>query len=73
DGGDGNDILIGGKNSDALFGGDGDDFIFGGKGRDLIIGGDGADTVNGGKGKDVLVVDALDTIFSDKKDLVVKF
>ncbi|MFG6098754.1 calcium-binding protein [Leptothoe sp. ISB3NOV94-8A] len=43
DGGDGDDILIGGAGNDILIGGDGADLLIGGAGNDILIGGDGAD------------------------------
>jgi len=67
DGGDGNDILVGGMNSDTLQGGAGHDLILGGAratdegdqigggdGNDLLWGGFGADTLDGGAGQDLL-------------------
>jgi len=63
DGGDGNDLLIGGKGNDCLSGGKGNDIIFGGagndkidggKGNDWLFGGCGDDTIRGGKGNDHL-------------------
>jgi Ca2+-binding RTX toxin-like protein len=67
-GGDGNDVLIGGRISDWLDGGagadivfggtlesDGDDTIFGGSGRDFLVGHYGADSIDGGAGLDLIV------------------
>lgn len=66
-GGDGNDVLIGGRGSDTIDGGDGNDIIFGGTsdgdvgdlliggiGNDFIVGHFGADTIYGGSGSDLL-------------------
>lgn len=71
-GGDGNDVLVGGRMSDTLhgdagndmiFGGslnsDGDDLIFGGAGNDLIVGNLGADTIHGGGDGDLIVAGSL--------------
>ncbi len=46
DGGNGDDVLIGGP---------GDDTLSGGAGDDVLIGGDGTDTLNGGPGDDTLI------------------
>ena len=46
DGGDGDDVLIGGNGADTLLGGAGDD---------VIIGGPGADTLDGGTGDNVVI------------------
>ncbi len=54
-GGDGNDVLRGGKAGDILVGGDGDDSMEGGAGRDVLIGGLGADNALGGDGDDILI------------------
>ncbi len=52
-GGDGNDILIGTKNSyDYLSGENGDDRLEGGDGNDGLYGGSGSDTIFGGAGND---------------------
>jgi Ca2+-binding RTX toxin-like protein len=48
DGGDGDDILIGGAGNDVLLGGNGDD---------VLIGGPGLDTLNGGAGDNILIQD----------------
>ena len=45
DGGDGNDIIIGGAGNDTLFGGPGDDVLIGGGGTDVIDGGPGDNIV----------------------------
>ncbi|HEX9994324.1 MAG TPA: Ig-like domain repeat protein [Acidimicrobiales bacterium] len=54
-GGEGNDVVTGGKGNGALVGGDGDDLLQVGVGRNLLIGGDGLDTLRGGDGEDILV------------------
>jgi Ca2+-binding RTX toxin-like protein len=45
DGGEGNDILIGGERADTLYGGNGDDVLLGGNGIDLLFGGTGDNVV----------------------------
>jgi Ca2+-binding RTX toxin-like protein len=45
DGGDGNDILVGGDGADVLSGGAGDDVLIGGLGLDVLSGGAGDNTV----------------------------
>jgi Ca2+-binding RTX toxin-like protein len=63
DGLDGNDLLRGGRLTDALSGGaghdtlngaDGDDLLDGGSGNDVLDGGEGGDTLIGGDGNDSL-------------------
>ena len=63
DGGNGHDVIIGGKGNDTLLGGNGNDTINGGAGRDLIYGENGNDTLRtkrnhaiilGGSGNDIL-------------------
>ena len=59
DGGAGNDILVGGIGSQA---------IFGGTGNDIIVGGQGSDAMDAGPGDDILVWepgDASDNIWGD--------
>jgi Ca2+-binding RTX toxin-like protein len=46
DGGDGDDVAIGGAGGDTLLGGAGDD---------VLIGGPGADTIDGGTGSNVVI------------------
>jgi hypothetical protein len=71
-GGDGNDVLVGGRAGDTLDGGagddilfggtlstDGDDWLSGGAGDDIVIGHLGADTLFGGSGQDLLVAGSL--------------
>lgn len=66
-GGEGNDVLVGGVQSDTLDGGpgddlilggtytlDGDDLLLGGSGNDLLFGNLGADDLQGGTGEDLL-------------------
>jgi Ca2+-binding RTX toxin-like protein len=53
-GGDGNDILEGGRLSDTIIGGAGDDILFGDRGHDLIFGGSGNDQILGENGRDNL-------------------
>lgn len=55
-GGDGNDVIIGGPTpgSNVLTGGNGDDTITGGTGADSLTGGPGKDTITGGGGVDLV-------------------
>jgi Ca2+-binding RTX toxin-like protein len=48
----------GGEGDDVIIGGDGNDTLLGGAGDDVIIGGPGNDTINGAPGDDV-VIDSL--------------
>lgn len=59
----GNDIIIGGNNSDLIYGGKGNDYIYGGDGRnaiygeagnDILVGGFDSDRLFGGAGNDYL-------------------
>jgi Ca2+-binding RTX toxin-like protein len=61
----GNDVLLGGDDTDALHGGAGvdlingnagDDYVFGGEGNDVLWGGPGNDDTFGGRGADYLDV-----------------
>ncbi|MBE9031904.1 CHRD domain-containing protein [filamentous cyanobacterium LEGE 11480] len=54
-GGDGNDILRGGRRGDNLFGEAGDDILSGGRGRNILEGGIGSDTLFAGRGRDTFV------------------
>jgi len=47
--------IDGGDNDDVIIGGNGDDTLFGGNGDDVIIGGPGADTIDGGLGDNVVL------------------
>jgi hypothetical protein len=71
-GGDGDDVLVGGRAGDRLEGGngndillggtlstDGNDTIFGGAGNDLIVGHYGADLLSGDAGQDLLIAGSL--------------
>ncbi|EAW40384.1 hypothetical protein MGP2080_05280 [marine gamma proteobacterium HTCC2080] len=53
-GGDGNDIIVGGETIDTVGGDDGDDNISGGKGADILDGDDGDDIISGGDGDDII-------------------
>ena len=53
-GGEGNDTLLGGPNTDDLDGGDGDDLLEGYAGTDYLDGGPGDDTMRGGDDGDYL-------------------
>jgi len=55
DGGDGNDLLFGGRGNDTLSGGPGRDILFGQWGDDVLDGGLGRDFLLGGPGTDQLV------------------
>ncbi len=55
DAGDGNDVIMTGKNvktSLALYGGKGNDVIYGGKGDDVLAGNEGNDIIHAGTGND---------------------
>jgi len=54
-GGDGDDVLVGGKGRDLLLGGNGNDQLVGGAGNDILIGGVGADALDGGLQNDLLI------------------
>lgn len=56
-GGDGNDFLQGGGQSNLIVGGAGRDSLLGRSGRDLLIGGQGRDLILGRRGEDLLVGD----------------
>ncbi|HEX6666322.1 MAG TPA: calcium-binding protein [Solirubrobacterales bacterium] len=58
DGGEGNDLLLGGGGSDWLIGGAGDDSLFGGGGNDRLSCGDGDDFGFGGRNEDTISGDA---------------
>ncbi|MEO1687442.1 MAG: hypothetical protein AAFU61_06015, partial [Pseudomonadota bacterium] len=51
-GGDGEDMLVGGAEDNALYGGADADILRGRAGEDVLDGGDGADLLNGGAGDD---------------------
>ena len=51
-GGDGDDLLTGGRNDDNIVGGGGADSILGGGGDDRLVGGSGDDVISGGAGDD---------------------
>ena len=55
-GGNGNDLLVGGTGNDTINGGNGDDNLDGGTGRDTLIGGSGNDLLTGGNGADTFVL-----------------
>lgn len=62
-GGEGNDRLVGGNDSDILIGGDGNDTLIGNTGRNIEIGGAGKDTLQGGRFEDILIGGS--TIYDD--------
>lgn len=51
DGGNGNDLLIGGTSNESLIGGNGNDTLQGGAGNDWLSGGNGDDVIDGGAGE----------------------
>lgn len=53
DGGDGNDMLVGGLGMDYFSGGDGNDVLLGNTGDDILAGGNGVDWLFGGAGSDI--------------------
>jgi PKD domain-containing protein/hemolysin type calcium-binding protein len=65
-GGDGDDLIKGGRGDDILVGGNGDDLLHGQGGRDLLIGGNGRDRVLGKAEDDILVGGT--TEFDDDRD-----
>ena len=60
DGGDGDDVLNGGRVTDHILGGAGDDIIAGNKGDDELDGGAGDDFIDGGLGDDTILGGAGD-------------
>lgn len=54
DGGEGDDMLVGGEGNDVIDGGSGDDTVRGRGGNDVIRGGSGDDTLWGGNGQDFI-------------------
>ncbi len=65
DGGEGNDLLIGGDGADVLRGGAGNDTLLGGRGNDIMLGQDGNDLLiwNNDDGSDFMEGgDGLDTV-----------
>ena len=54
-GGNGADILTGGRGNDTVYGGNGDDQLSGGRGDDILYGENGSDRLSGGDGRDILV------------------
>ncbi|MDB5321989.1 MAG: hypothetical protein JWN40_3620 [Phycisphaerales bacterium] len=58
DGGDGDDLALGGWAADSISGGNGRDTLFGGRGDDTLSGGNGNDYLNPGPGADHVFGDA---------------
>lgn len=56
-GGDGDDVLVGGMGRDYMSAAGGDDVVRGGRGADHLSGGDGDDVLRGGRGDDQLTGD----------------
>ena len=61
--GDGDDVLIGGDNTQTLDGEGGKDHLTGGSGDDTLRGGDDVDLLVGGQGKDALVGGSGDDVY----------
>lgn len=59
DGAEANDMLVGGAGNDILSGNDGNDSLLSGPGRDLLLGGFGNDTLKGEVGEDLLIADKI--------------
>jgi uncharacterized delta-60 repeat protein len=55
DGGDGNDVIVGGRSHDLLFGGAGRDLINGEHGADVLLGGADEDLLYGDEENDILI------------------
>ena len=55
DGGEGSDLIWGGRGDDLLAGGSGHDLIWGGEGADILLGGDGNDLLWGDGGYNFLI------------------
>ena len=55
DGGEGNDVILGGAAGDVLLGGPGNDTLWGAGGDDVLLGGDGNDVLWGGAGRNLLI------------------
>ncbi|MES2788758.1 MAG: PKD domain-containing protein [Planctomycetota bacterium] len=58
-GGDGDDVLKGGKGADVIHGGAGNDIIVGRRGNDMLFGEAGNNIIRGGGGSDVIVGGAV--------------
>ena len=64
DGGEGSDLIWGGRGDDLLVGGSGHDLIWGGDGADILLGGGGNDLLWGDGGHNLLIGgDGLDLLF----------
>ena len=59
DGGDGDDVLLGGAGNDTLLGGAGDDVLIGGAGTDTLDGGPGDNVVIQSLGADAVTAAAV--------------
>jgi Ca2+-binding RTX toxin-like protein len=68
-----NCVIIGGKYSDSIFGGTGSNFIQPGAGNDNVYSVDGTNIIDAVGGVDRIFTSSTATVFSDKKDLVVRF
>ena len=60
EGGEGDDLIVGGLQDDTQRGGDGDDILNGEAGNDTLIGGAGNDILSGGDGDDLFIWEAGD-------------
>ena len=66
-GGDGNDLLIGGRAADRIFGDNGRDVLVGNGGADTLDGGSGRNRLFGNRGADTLFgIQGLDRLFGGK-------
>ncbi len=72
-GGDGDDILIGGKDGGTLNGDAGDDILIGGTGSDTFIGGDGADIITASTGSAIVKYASLAESILSSADVVSNF
>ncbi|MDU8913012.1 Hint domain-containing protein [Aestuariicoccus sp. MJ-SS9] len=77
--GDDRDTIDGGGENDTINAGIDDDLVMGGQGDDSIIGSHGSDTLDGGQGNDYIdgsnfaaleLVDAIDTVPENDRDLI---
>ena len=73
DGGNGEDVLLGGLGNDYLAGRDGSDIILGGFGADVILGGDDSDNLSGGFGNDRFVYSNLGESIATGRDVITDF
>jgi hypothetical protein len=67
-GGNGDDLIVGGVSDDIINAGNGSDVVFGGAGNDVIDGGNGSDVISGGAGNDVIIGGRGDDLLSGGAD-----